>query len=163
MNNKMEKFKNIIGKLPDDIFKIVCSYSLPSNKEYIFKQYYCSYVVKILNYGKTNDNIGYAIKKLDNKLQMEERILCNLIDNDLPSTEKDYSDNLKKTLKKIIRSVVSKSIYIDDKKLNEIINVYVKNIDIINIKKYNLQKLKIIWIFNKIRNYKLLKNLILLN
>jgi hypothetical protein len=81
----------------------------------------------------------------------------------LPSTEKDYSDNLKKTLKKIIRSVVSKSIYIDDKKLNEIINVYVKNIDIINIKKYNLQKLKIIWILNKIRNYKLLKNLILLN
>lgn len=154
----MEKFKNIINKLPDDIFKIICSYAVPNNKDYIFKRYHSSYVVKILNYSKNNDNINYAINKLDNKLQMEEHILRNLIDNDLPSAEKDYDFNLKKVLKKIIRNVVSKSVYIDDKKLNEIISVYVRNVDIININKSNKKKLKIIWILNKIRNYKLFKH-----
>jgi len=156
----MEGFKKIINKLPEDIFKIVCSYALPSEKYYIFKQFENSYVVKVLSFSKINDNIDYAINNLKNKLQKEAIILRSLINNDLPSAEKDYDANLKKALKQIIKNIVPKSMYVNDKKLNEIISVYVRNIDIVDINMTNNKKINIIWLLNKIRNYKLFRHLI---
>ena len=152
-----QNFKNIIGKLPEDIFKEVCSYALPREKDYIFQYYEDSNVVKILNYSKTNDDIDYAINKLKSKLQKEAIILDTLIKNDLPLAEKDYDIKLKNALKQIIKNIVSKSKYVSDKKINEIISVYVRNIDILDVEKTNNKKFKIILTLNKIRNYKLFK------
>jgi K+-transporting ATPase c subunit len=159
-SEKTQTFKNIIGKLPEDIFKEVCSYALPREKDYIFQYYEDSNVVKILNYSKTNDNIDYAINKLKSKLQKEAIILDTLIKNDLPVAEKDYDIKLKNALKQIIKNIVSKSKYVSDKKINEIISVYVRNINILDVEKTNNKKFKIILTLNKIRNYKLFKHLI---
>ena len=158
-----QKFKNIVGKLPDDIFREVCSYALPREKDYIFQNYEDSYVVKILNYSKTNDDIDYAINKLKSKLQKEASILDTLIKNDLPVAEKDYDIKLKNALKQIIKNIVSKSKYVSDKKINEIISVYVRNINILDVEKTNNKKFKIILTLNKIRNYKLFNGLIVWN
>ena len=152
-------FKNIVGKLPEDIFKEICSYTLPNKKDYIFQRYETSNVVKILNYSKTNDDIDYAINKLKNNLKKEASILDTLIKNDLPVAEKDYPVNLKNALKQIIKNVVSKSKYVTDKKINEIISVYVRNIDIVDINKTNNKKFNIILMLKKIRNYKLFRHL----
>jgi len=166
LSEKTQKFKNIVGKLPEDIFKEVCSYALPREKDYIFQYYEDSYVVKLLNYSKTNDDIDYAINKLKSKLQKEAIILDTLIKNDLPVAEKDYDIKLKNALKQIIKNIVSKSKYLgnkhlDDKKINEIISVYVRNIDILDVEKTNNKKFNIILTLNKIRNYKLIKHLYL--
>jgi K+-transporting ATPase c subunit len=109
-------------------------------------------VVKVLNYSKTNDDIDYAINKLKSKLQKEACVLDTLIKNDLPVAEKDYDIKLKNALKQIIKIIVSKNKYLDDKKINEIISVYVRNIDIIDVEKTNTKKFKIILTLNKIRN-----------
>ena len=167
-SEKTQKFKNILGKLPEDIFKEVCSYALPSKKDYIFQHYQRSDVVKVLNYSKNcddiNDDINYAINKLKSKLQKEARVLDTLIKNDLPVAEKDYDIKLKNALKQIIKNIVSKNKhlgdkYLDDKKINEIISVYVRNIDILDVEKTNNKKFNIILTLNKIRNYKLIKHL----
>jgi hypothetical protein len=145
-------FKNIVSKLSDDIFKEVLSYILPCNIEYIFKNCGSSHIVKILNYTKNNSDITYAINKLKNKIQKEAYILRVLIDNNLPTAEKNYDNILKNTLKEIIKNIFSKTLYITDKKINEIISVYVRNIDIIDVNKNNQKRFKIIWVLNKIRN-----------
>ena len=159
-SEKIQKIKNILGKLPEDIFKEVCSYALPSKKDYIFQHYERSNVVKVLNYSKNsddiNDDINYAINNLKSKLQKEARVLDTLIKNDLPVAEKDYDIKLKNALKQIIKNIVSKSKCLDDKKINEIISVYVRNIDILDVEKTNNKKFNIILTLNKIRNYKLI-------
>jgi hypothetical protein len=154
LSQKQEIFKNILRKLPEDIFKEVCTYLLPDEKDYIFHRYERSDIVKILNYSKTNHNIDYAINNLKSNLQKEAYILRSLVKNDLPLAEKDYDIKLKNALKQIIKNIVSKNKYLDDKKINEIISVYVRNIDIIDVKKTNTKKFKIILTLNKIRNYK---------
>ena len=130
-------FKNIVGKLPEDIFKEVCTYLVPGQKDYIFQSY-----------------------KLKSNLQKEAYILRSLIKNDLPLAEKDYDIKLKNALKQIIKNIVSKNKYLDDKKINEIISVYVRNIDILDLEKTNTKKFKIILTLNKIRNYKFIVHFI---
>jgi hypothetical protein len=160
MSKNPQIFKNIVGKLPEDIFKELCTYLVPSQKDYIFQSYERSDVVKVLNYSKTNDDIDYAINKLKSNLQKEAYILRSLIKNDLPVAEKDYDIKLKNALKQIIKNIVSKNKYLDDKKINEIISVYVRNIDIIDVEKTNTKKFKIILTLNKIRNYKFIVHFI---
>ena len=154
-----QKFKNIVGKLPDDIFREVCSL-VSSKKEYIFTHCEYSSVLRILNFIQEPNNVSckidYIIDKFKNKLQKEESLLKSLIHNDLPVAEIDYDIKLKNTIKQIIKNVLPKLlIYANDKKINEIISVYFRNIDIIDIEKTNHNKFKFIMILNKIRSYKL--------
>ena len=154
-----QKFKNIVVKLSEDIFKEVCSL-VSSKKEYIFTHCEYSSVLRILNFIQEPNNVSckidYIIDKFKNKLQKEASLLKSLIHNDLPVAEIDYDIKLKNAIKQIIKNVFPKLlIYTNDKKINEIISVYFRNIDIIDIEKTNHNKFKFIMILNKIRSYKL--------
>ena len=154
-----QKFKQIIGKLPEDIFKEVCSYALPSKKEYIFRHYERSYVLKEFNTQiESNLDIIYQREKRISNLKKEKNILFNLINNELPYTEEDYPTTWKIVMENIIKIIFPKNIFLSKNKINQIISVYVNNIDILDINKNIKIKIENILLLKKIRNYKLISS-----